>query len=109
MLASVSNQLIVWDVQTGDLTRIINPNIEGIFLGMALSKDDKYSVAYTNNNQVSIDCIESSCSTLSAAHRDYVWDFFLNSKLKIFEIRSLFEIVYLFETEPEEWSLFPTF
>ncbi|KAH7715368.1 Protein T05C3.2 [Aphelenchoides avenae] len=54
MLASVSNQLIVWDVQTGDLTRIINPNIEGIFLGMALSKDDKYSVAYTNNNQLII-------------------------------------------------------
>ncbi|KAI1720798.1 NACHT domain-containing protein [Ditylenchus destructor] len=51
-LASTSNQLIVWDVQTGDLTRIINPNIEGIFLGMALSSDDRLAVAYTNNNQV---------------------------------------------------------
>lgn len=37
-IASTSNQLIVWDVETGDLTRIINPNIEGIFLGMVLSK-----------------------------------------------------------------------
>lgn len=51
-LASTSNQLIVWDIQTGDLTRIINPNIEGIFLGMALSQDDRLAVAYTNNNQV---------------------------------------------------------
>ena len=51
-LASTSNQLIVWDIRTGDRTRAVNPNIEGIFLGMAVSKDDKYSVAYTNNNQV---------------------------------------------------------
>uniref|UniRef100_A0A1I7RSF5 WD_REPEATS_REGION domain-containing protein n=1 Tax=Bursaphelenchus xylophilus TaxID=6326 RepID=A0A1I7RSF5_BURXY len=54
MLASVSNQLIVWDVHTGDLTRVINPGIEGIFLGMDLSKDDKYVAAFSNNNTVSI-------------------------------------------------------
>ncbi|KAI6199667.1 hypothetical protein M3Y96_00651200 [Aphelenchoides besseyi] len=54
MLVSTSNQLIVWDVFSGDLTRIINPNIEGIFLGMALSNDDKYAAAYTNNNQIAI-------------------------------------------------------
>lgn len=51
-LASTSNQLIVWDIRTGDRTRAINPNIEGIFLGMALSRDDKYAAAYSNNNQV---------------------------------------------------------
>ncbi|KAE9547865.1 hypothetical protein FO519_008926, partial [Halicephalobus sp. NKZ332] len=51
-LASTSNQLIVWDIRTGDRTRAVNPNIEGIFLGMAVSKDDKYAVAYTNNNQI---------------------------------------------------------
>ncbi|KAI6242069.1 NACHT domain-containing protein [Aphelenchoides fujianensis] len=51
MLVSCSNQLVVWDCLTGDLTRMINPNIEGIFLGMALSSDDKYAAAYTNNNQ----------------------------------------------------------
>lgn len=51
-LASTSNQLIVWDIQTGDLTRIINPNIEGIFLDMILSIDNRLAVAYTNNNQV---------------------------------------------------------
>ncbi|KAI6228770.1 hypothetical protein M3Y99_01185600 [Aphelenchoides fujianensis] len=54
MLVSCSNQLVVWDCLTGDLTRMINPNIEGIFLGMALSSDDKYAAAYTNNNQVAI-------------------------------------------------------
>lgn len=54
MLASTSNQLIVWDIHTGDLARVINPNIDGIFLGMALSKDDKYAVAFSNDNQVAI-------------------------------------------------------
>lgn len=42
----------MWDINTGDLTRVINPNIDGIFMGMALSKDDKYAVAYSNDNQV---------------------------------------------------------
>lgn len=54
MLASVSNQLIVWDVHTGDLTRVINPGIEGIFLGMDLSRDDKFVAAFSNNNVLSI-------------------------------------------------------
>lgn len=45
---------LVWDVNTGDLTRVINPNIEGIFLGMAMSKDDKYVAAFSNNNQVNV-------------------------------------------------------
>lgn len=54
MLASTSNQLIVWDIHTGDLARVINPNIDGIFLGMALSKDDKHAAAFSNDNQVAI-------------------------------------------------------
>uniref|UniRef100_A0AC35GEJ8 Uncharacterized protein n=1 Tax=Panagrolaimus sp. PS1159 TaxID=55785 RepID=A0AC35GEJ8_9BILA len=62
-LASTSNQLIVWDIRTGDRTRAINPNIEGIFLGMAVSKDDKYAVAYSNNNQIVV------MSMISGEHR----------------------------------------
>uniref|UniRef100_A0A0K0FUG2 NACHT domain-containing protein n=1 Tax=Strongyloides venezuelensis TaxID=75913 RepID=A0A0K0FUG2_STRVS len=54
MLISVSNQLIVWDTETGDLARKINPNIEGIFFGISTSHDGKYVAAYTNNNQVVI-------------------------------------------------------
>uniref|UniRef100_A0AC35UEM1 NACHT domain-containing protein n=1 Tax=Rhabditophanes sp. KR3021 TaxID=114890 RepID=A0AC35UEM1_9BILA len=54
MLVSTSNQLIVWDTETGDLARKINPNIEGIFFGFSVSFDGKFTAAFTNNNQVVI-------------------------------------------------------
>uniref|UniRef100_A0A0K0EPQ8 NACHT domain-containing protein n=1 Tax=Strongyloides stercoralis TaxID=6248 RepID=A0A0K0EPQ8_STRER len=54
MLVSASNQIIVWDTETGDLARKINPNIEGIFFGISTSFDGKYIAAYTNNNQIVI-------------------------------------------------------
>uniref|UniRef100_A0A0N4ZF20 NACHT domain-containing protein n=1 Tax=Parastrongyloides trichosuri TaxID=131310 RepID=A0A0N4ZF20_PARTI len=54
MLVSISNQLIVWDTESGDLALTINPNIEGIFFGITISHDGKYVAAYTNNNQVVI-------------------------------------------------------
>jgi hypothetical protein len=53
-LVTVSNQFILWDVASGDLARVINPNIDGIFFGLSLSDDDKYAAAYTNNNQVDL-------------------------------------------------------
>ncbi|GMT33781.1 hypothetical protein PFISCL1PPCAC_25078, partial [Pristionchus fissidentatus] len=52
MLVTTSNQIIVWDVSTGDLARVVNPNIDGVFFGLSLSPDDKYAAAYTNNNQI---------------------------------------------------------
>ncbi|CAB3397348.1 unnamed protein product [Caenorhabditis bovis] len=54
LLVSTSNQIIVWDVATGDIARVVNPNIDGVFFGLALSKDDKFAASYTNNNQIII-------------------------------------------------------
>ncbi|VDK17375.1 unnamed protein product [Anisakis simplex] len=52
MLVTISNIFIIWDITTGDIARVVNPNIEGIFFGLALTKDDRYAAAYSNNNQV---------------------------------------------------------
>lgn len=49
---SVSNRFITWDLSTSDLTRDVNPNIEGIMQHLVLSPDNKWAAAYTNNNQV---------------------------------------------------------
>ncbi|EGT47150.1 hypothetical protein CAEBREN_31734 [Caenorhabditis brenneri] len=34
------------------MARVVNPNIDGVFFGLALSENDKFAAAYTNNNQV---------------------------------------------------------
>ncbi|CAI4228678.1 unnamed protein product [Auanema sp. JU1783] len=52
LLVTSSNRIIVWDITTGDLTRTVNPNVDGIFFGLSISSDDKYAVSYTNNNQI---------------------------------------------------------
>ncbi|EFP10882.1 hypothetical protein CRE_30786 [Caenorhabditis remanei] len=52
LLVSTSTQIIVWDVATGDIARVVNPNIDGVFFGLAVSENDKFAAAYTNNNQV---------------------------------------------------------
>ncbi|KAH1018594.1 hypothetical protein HUJ05_006333 [Dendroctonus ponderosae] len=50
-IISVSNRFITWDLSTSDLTRDVNPNIEGIMQHLVLSPDNKWAAAYTNNNQ----------------------------------------------------------
>ncbi|XP_060534320.1 NACHT and WD repeat domain-containing protein 2 [Cylas formicarius] len=50
-IVSVSNRFITWDLSTSDLTRDVNPNIEGIMQHLVLSPDNKWAAAYTNNNQ----------------------------------------------------------
>ncbi|ULT89955.1 hypothetical protein L3Y34_008385 [Caenorhabditis briggsae] len=52
LLVSTSTQIIVWDVATGDIARVVNPNIDGVFFGLAVSENDKFAAAYTNNNQI---------------------------------------------------------
>lgn len=52
-VVSISNRFITWDLSTSDLTRDVNPNIEGIMQHLVLSPDNKWAAAYTNNNQVS--------------------------------------------------------
>nr|CAI5835187.1 unnamed protein product [Callosobruchus analis] len=50
-VVSISNRFITWDLSTSDLTRDVNPNIEGIMQHLVLSPDNKWAAAYTNNNQ----------------------------------------------------------
>lgn len=50
-VVSVSNRFITWDLSTSDLTRDVNPNIEGIMQNLVLSPDNKWAAAYTNNFQ----------------------------------------------------------
>ncbi|XP_076319840.1 NACHT and WD repeat domain-containing protein 2 isoform X1 [Tachypleus tridentatus] len=51
---SVSNRFIMWDLSTGEVTRDINPNIQGIMQTLALSPDDKFAVTFTNYDEILI-------------------------------------------------------
>jgi WD40 repeat protein len=51
-IVSISNKFITWDLSTSDLTRDVNPGIEGIMQQLVLSPDDRFAAAYTSNNQV---------------------------------------------------------
>lgn len=53
-MVSISTRFITWDLSTSDLTRDVNPCIEGIMQQLVLSPDNKWASAYTNNNQVSL-------------------------------------------------------
>lgn len=51
-IVSISNRFITWDLSTSDMTRNVNPGLEGIMQALCLSPDNRYAAAYTNNNQV---------------------------------------------------------
>lgn len=51
-IVSISTRFITWDLSTSDLTRDVNPGIDGIMQQLVLSPDNKWAAAYTNNNQV---------------------------------------------------------
>ncbi|XP_046458040.1 NACHT and WD repeat domain-containing protein 2-like isoform X2 [Daphnia pulex] len=53
-VVSVSNKFLIWDLSTSDLTRAVNPGIEGVFQGLILSPDDRFAAAWTNNSQTII-------------------------------------------------------
>ncbi|XP_033222269.1 NACHT and WD repeat domain-containing protein 2 [Belonocnema kinseyi] len=50
-VVSISNRFITWDLSTSDMTRDVNPGVEGIMQQLVLSPDNRYAAAYTNNNQ----------------------------------------------------------
>lgn len=50
-MVSISTRFITWDLSTSDLTRDVNPGIEGIMQQLVLSPDNKWAAAYSNNNQ----------------------------------------------------------
>jgi NACHT domain- and WD repeat-containing protein len=51
-IVSISTRFITWDLSTSDLTRDVNPGIEGIMQQLVLSPDNKWAAAYTSNNQI---------------------------------------------------------
>ncbi|XP_026300938.1 NACHT and WD repeat domain-containing protein 2 isoform X2 [Apis mellifera] len=50
-VVSISNRFITWDLSTSDMTRDVNPGIEGIMQHLVLSPDNRYAAAFTTNNQ----------------------------------------------------------
>ena len=53
-VVSVSNKFITFDVTTGDMSRVVYPSVEGLMMMMDISPNNKYVVAFTNNNQLVI-------------------------------------------------------
>ncbi|XP_015115878.1 NACHT and WD repeat domain-containing protein 2 [Diachasma alloeum] len=53
-VVSISNRFITWDLSTSDMTRDVNPGIEGIMQQLILSPDNRYAAAFTTNNQIVI-------------------------------------------------------
>ena len=51
-LLSVSNKFIIFDLSSGDVVRVVNPQVEGILQAMSLSADKKYCVSFSNNDQI---------------------------------------------------------
>ncbi|XP_034936822.1 NACHT and WD repeat domain-containing protein 2 [Chelonus insularis] len=50
-VVSISNRFITWDLSTSDMTRDVNPNIEGVMQQLVLSPDNRYAAAFTSNSQ----------------------------------------------------------
>ena len=53
-LISVSNRFIVYDLSSGDIVKVVIPQIEGILQTLSVSPDRKYCVSYSNNDQIVI-------------------------------------------------------
>ena len=75
-LLSVSNKFIIFDLSSGDVVRVINPQLEGILQSLSVSPDKKYCVSYSNNDQIVIcniisgDCKISNRHVISVPHKD---------------------------------------
>ncbi|KAM0725564.1 NACHT and WD repeat domain-containing protein 2 [Formica fusca] len=50
-VVSISNKFITWDLSTSDMTRDVNPGVEGIMQRLVLSPDNRYAAAFTTNYQ----------------------------------------------------------
>ena len=49
---SVSNKFLTWDLASSEICRDVDPLMEGLMLGLAVSPDYRQAVAHTSNNQV---------------------------------------------------------
>ena len=61
---SVSNKFLTWDLASSEICRDVDPHIEGLMLGLAVSKDWKTAAAFTSINQVVVLDVMLGCVVL---------------------------------------------
>jgi WD40 repeat protein len=77
-LLSVSNRFIMFDLSSGDVMRVMNPQIEGIMQSLSASSDRKYCISFTNNDQIVVcnvisgDVKVTNRPSMNAAHATHV-------------------------------------
>lgn len=117
-MVSISTRFITWDLGTSDLTRDVNPGIEGIMQQLVLSNDNKWAGAYTNNNQcVLLNMLSSEFNIINNPfdeddniHGVFLLNhaFFIYSKLKwaLFDMRGQFQESHeITDINGNEWEL----
>ena len=118
-MVSISTRFITWDLGTSDLTRDVNPGIDGIMQQLVLSSDNKWAGAYTNNNQCVLLNMLSSEFVIINNPFDEEYDpingvfllnqsFFVYSKLKWarYDMRGELQETHEFtDINGEEWQL----
>lgn len=117
-MISISTRFITWDLGTSDLTRDVNPGIEGIMQQLVLSGDNKWAGAYTNNNQcVLLNMLSSEFNIINNPFDEtdnisgvFLLNiaFFVYSKLKYaqYDMRGQFQEIKEFtDVNGEEWEL----
>lgn len=117
-MVSISTRFITWDLGTSDLTRDINPGIEGIMQQLVLSPDGKWAAAYTNNNQsVLLNMLSSEFNIINSpfdesdnVHGVFLLNhaFFIFSKFKwaSFDMRAQLKQIHEFsDLNNAEWEL----
>lgn len=117
-MISISTRFITWDLGTSDLTRDVNPGIEGIMQQIVLSGDNKWAGAYTNNNQcVLLNMLSSEFWIINNPFEEsdnisgvFLLNqaFFVYSKLKWakYDMRGQFQEIHEFtDVNGAEWEL----
>ncbi|KAJ9592434.1 hypothetical protein L9F63_015850, partial [Diploptera punctata] len=116
-IVSISNKFITWDLSTSDLTRDVNPGIEGIMQQLVLSPDNRFVAAYTNNNQtVLLNTLTSEYNVMENPLPDEQpirGVFLLNAHLFVygpaswcrFNMRGQLDKTFSSPYDPEEWTI----
>ncbi|KDQ84119.1 Leucine-rich repeat and WD repeat-containing protein [Zootermopsis nevadensis] len=116
-IVSISNKFITWDLSTSDLTRDVNPGIEGIMQQLVLSPDNRFAAAYTNNNHtVLLNTLTSEYNIMEnplPEHEPIKGVYLLNAHLFVygtgswcqFNMRGQLERTYKSPEDPNRWPL----
>ena len=51
-MISVSNKFLTWDLASSEVCRDVDPLLEGLMLGLAVSPDNRTAAAFTSINQI---------------------------------------------------------